>query len=124
MMKTLNIKATKSSPEIVYSPSNNTIAISGDSYPENSFKLYHQVIDFINEYDDPDKALLINISLVYFNSSTSKMLYDIFDMLNHKLEKGFRISVVWFYEENNDFIADESAEFRKEYPQLISLSKQ
>jgi len=116
-MEILTIKPTKSTPEITLDPVNHIHTIKGESYPENSMEFYRGVFDWLDEYIeslDDEQAVVFNIELIYFNSSSSKVLMDIFDIFDDACEDGKNIVVNWIYEEDNEAILEYGEEFAED----------
>ncbi len=118
-MELLKIEATNNTPEIELNAQSAIFTIRGDSYPENSFSFYQPVMTWIENFIASQPAsILIKLELIYFNSSTSKILYDLFDLLNDAQEEGVEIKVNWYYDQKN-YAAQESAEeFQEDYETL------
>ena len=120
-MEDLNIEATASSPKIVTYYKNKEISIKGESYPENPFKFYEPLIEFLNDYKKMEESLDLSIYLVYYNSSTTKVLYDIFDMLD---ESDLTTNIKWIYNESNELALENGEDYIEDYPGLnIELVK-
>ena len=119
-METLEIIATKSSPEINFNSQNNTLSISGESYPENTAQFYEPVFEWIEAYlsELDDQPVSINMELIYFNSSSSKVLMDIFDMLDEASDDGKNITLNWIYDEENDAALEYGEEFAEDVETL------
>jgi len=109
-MQGLYISPTKNTPEIKFSPEENIFHIKGNSSPEDVRELYYPVIEWVRIYVEDiidgegtvyssEKPLKLVIDLEYFNSSSAKFLYDIFNDL--KRLNTFKIPYVveWLYEE-------------------------
>ena len=79
-MKNLLIKPTQSSPEINFNFEQNILEFRGVSYPENTAEFYEPVFLWLEEYfrTVQNQAIAINIDLIYFNTSSSKVLMDFF----------------------------------------------
>ena len=87
-MEALIIKAEDFTPSIILNPNKNKFEIAGKSRPENVKDFYEPVINWFDKntsslvenfkdfYNDSN-PFKFDFKLVYFNSSTSKMLYDI-----------------------------------------------
>ncbi len=118
-MENLIIEATKSSPYIELNCNSNVHTIKGESYPENTFAFYKPVMDWLEEYLEnlEDKAVF-NIEFIYFNSSSSKILMDIFDLLDEACENGKSITVNWIYDEDNDASEEYGEEFAEDLENL------
>lgn len=119
-MEILNIVATKSSPKINLNAQNNTLSISGESYPENTAQFYEPVFKWLETYlsELNNQLMTMNMELVYFNSSSSKVLMDIFDMLDEASDEGKNIVVNWIYDEENDAALEYGEEFAEDVEAL------
>jgi len=116
-MKNLNISATANSPEILYDNDKKILFISGDSYPENAFEFYKPLFNWLNDYlDHSADSLQINISLHYFNSSTSKILYDFLDQLEEANRNN--LSIRWYHDPENELTMEAGEEFQEDYESL------
>ena len=61
--------------------------MSGESYPENSFELYDQLIQWIESYlTTSEHSLTLELHLNYLNTSSVRFMVDIFDMLQSAFE--------------------------------------
>jgi hypothetical protein len=112
-MQDLNIPKTVSSPEIITSIVNKKITIKGESYSENPFKFYEPLINFLTKYTE--SSLFLSIELAYYNSSTSKVFYDIFDILD---ELGIKIKIEWIHNKENHLSLENGKEYANDYPKL------
>lgn len=101
------IKATASTPEIYFSPSENRFHIKGISSPEDVRELYYPVIDWMKSFmvsvnkENPytiDDPLVLKIDLDYFNSSSAKFLYDILMLLRELRDNDIPVEVIWYYD--------------------------
>ena len=119
-MENLNILATKSSPEINFDAQTNILSITGESYPENTTQFYASVFTWLEEYIDNLEAqeVVFNIELVYFNSSSSKVLMDLFDTLEEASEDDKNVSVNWIYDEENEASLEYGEEFAEDMESL------
>lgn len=113
-MNTLTLEATQYTPFISLDPAG-VLTITGKSYPENTFEFYKPVMAWLESYFDgsPADKTVLNMEIIYFNSSSSKLFFDLFDILDENREK-CSIEVNWLYDADNesaleageDFIAD------------------
>lgn len=117
-MDEIKIEATKYTPEIYLNNSKGLIEISGKSYPENTFEFYAPVIEWLDSYfENPQKTTTINIEIIYFNSSTSKLLFDFFDLLEENNDKS-EIVINWIYDEENETALEAGEEFIDDFETL------
>lgn len=119
-MEILEIKATKSSPKVSLNPNTNIHEISGESYPENSYEFYEPIFDWIEEYIENlgDNEAIFNIELYYFNSSSSKILMDMFDIFEDAGEEGKKIVINWIYESENHAAQEYGEEFSEDFENM------
>lgn len=122
-MNNLRIEGTQSTPSILADAQAGTVEMRGDSYPENSFELFSPVMQWIEAYlGDGERPLALNLHLLYLNTSSVKAMMDIFDMLEDAHRKGRQVTVNWYYDEQNERIAELAEEFREDcsFPFLIA----
>jgi hypothetical protein len=119
-MENLQIKATKSSPEIMFDTQTNILSITGESYPENTTQFYEEVFEWLENYleEIEQQEVVFNIELIYFNSSSSKVLMDLFDILEEASDDGKNIAVNWIYDEENDASLEYGEEFAEDMESL------
>ena len=119
-METLGIIATKSSPEINFNAQSNTLSIAGESYPENTAQFYEPVFEWLEAYLNQlnEQPVIFNMELIYFNSSSSKVLMDIFDILEEASDDGKNITLNWIYDEENDAALEYGEEFAEDVETL------
>ena len=119
-MENLEIAATKSSPEVMFNASEHTLSIVGESYPENTTLFYEPVFAWIEKYMDTvdEEEVTVNIELIYFNSSSSKVLMDLFEILEDLSDEGKNITVNWIYDEDNEASLEYGEEFEEDIESL------
>lgn len=114
-MTDLNIPATQSTPGITAACSSGILAMRGDSYPENSFKFFAPVIDWVENYLEESTAPLhLHLRLLYLNTSSVKAMMDIFDLLEESHGQGRDVAVTWFYDAENERVAELAGEFKED----------
>ncbi|GAB3541582.1 biofilm formation regulator SiaD modulator protein SiaC [Noviherbaspirillum agri] len=114
-MNDLHIEGTQSTPAIVTDWQAGTVEMRGDSYPENSYDLFSPVMEWIESWlRDTDRPLTLNLHLLYLNTSSVKAMMDIFDMLEEAHRGGRVVEVNWYYDEQNERVAELADEFRED----------
>ena len=84
------------------------------SLPENTIDFYSPVLEWIDEYkSSPAKNTIVNVSLEYFNTSSSKLILDIFKKFHEIHESGNSIHVNWFYEEDDPDLQNQGELFQE-----------
>lgn len=112
-MNDLIIPATPFTPEIQFRYSSGQLLMMGESYPENTSEFYQPVFKSLSEYLDSIKDTMVTVimHMRYFNSSSSKILINLFDLLERAAKKGNTITVNWYYKAGDD----DSKEFGEEF---------
>lgn len=121
-MEKLSIEGTSKTPTIISNPEEGLLEITGRSNPENSVEFYRPVMDWVDAYaKTPGPKTTVNIKLEHFNTSSSKMILDIFKRLEQVLEARHEIRVNWYYEEDDEELleAGETYESMTELPFLM-----
>ena len=114
-MTELNIPGTQSTPAIQGDWLAGVLAMQGDSYPENSFELFGQVLDWVERFlGEAGRPLALELRLLYLNTSSIKALMDIFDLLEDAHRDGRPVSVSWHYDSRNERVAELAEEFRED----------
>jgi hypothetical protein len=119
-MDNLIIEATKYTPKIHFDCKNNVFEIKGESYPENIGKVYESVFAWLKDYiaQLQNQQTVVNIELIYFNSSSSKVLINMFDMFEEAMEDdGKKFVVNWIYDHEDE----NSLEFGEEFQEDLEL---
>ena len=99
-MELLKIEETKYTPEIIMNPENGEISIKGKSYPENTFEFYEPIMKWLGNYfQKAQEKTIINFEIVYFNSSSSKLFFDLFDLIDENSSTN-DIQINWIYDED------------------------
>jgi hypothetical protein len=116
-MQNLTIEETKYTPEIELKTDGN-FSIKGKSFPENTFEFYEPVMDWLYEYfQNPKPKTTLNLEILYFNSSTSKLFFDLFDIFDENRNKT-DITINWIYDKENESIEESGEDFIEDFENL------
>ena len=117
-MENLKFEATKYTPEFTLN-ADGTISLVGKSYPENTFEFYAPMIKWLEEYfeNSPAEKTVINMEIIYFNSSSSKLFFDFFDLLEENAEDN-SIEINWIYDEENESAQEAGEDFIEDFENL------
>jgi hypothetical protein len=114
-MNNLHIDSTQSTPSIFADAEAGVVEMRGDSYPENSYELFSPVMQWIEDYlSADDRKLTLNLHLLYLNTSSVKAMMDIFDMLEEAHRHQRDVAVNWYYDPQNERVAELAEEFRED----------
>lgn len=119
-MENLYIAPTPSSPEVDFQFDNHTLCLRGESYPENAAAFYNEVITKLQNYlsGQDQQNIEVNIALAYFNSSSTKMLFNLIGALNTAVDAGNRVTLNWYYDEEDDTILEFGQELSEDFPAI------
>lgn len=107
-------------PELVYYPivdfnyNTGICEISGESYMEETYKFYEPVIVWLQDYTADRKPIKLNIRLDYFNTSSSRFILKMFDILKKYKESGGTMEINWYYKKDDPDIVSEINDFMED----------
>ncbi|NDV22043.1 DUF1987 domain-containing protein [Desulfovibrio sp. JC022] len=112
-MENIKIEATERSPELDLNFKMNSFRIKGESYPEDVTEFYGGVLKTLESYFEELEGQTVNFGfeLIYFNSSSAKVLMSLFDMLEEAAEEGNTVNVEWVYVSDDDNMEELGEEF-------------
>lgn len=119
-MTRYTMQATRSTPHMDFDPDTHIHEIKGESYPENCFRFYGPMFEWLQEYLllARGKHVELNMEIVYFNSSSSKAFMDLFDLLEEAALQGTDVVVNWRYHEENETALECGEEFMEDVEKL------
>ncbi len=116
-MKYLRIESTKFTPGIVLDPVNKVFEFYGFSLPENATEFYEPVLYWLNQYkiellNNPpgDTELNVFFKMIYYNSSSLRLLVDIFHIFSDINQKGHSVNLNWYYDGEDPQMAEAGKE--------------
>lgn len=115
-MDNIIIDATERSPAIEFDFAANTFSIKGESYPEDIKGFYGPVVEKLETHLEAQNGADITFvfDLVYFNSSSAKILMGLFDTLDEAAGAGNTVAITWHYEEGDDNAQEFGEEFAED----------
>jgi SiaC family regulatory phosphoprotein len=113
----MKIQQTYSSPHFTIDINSGIIEIKGKSIMVNVKEFYYPIINSIKELAEKEINTIMNIELEYFNTSSSKQIFDIFEILT-KLSRKVDVYINWYYEEDDDSIYDSGLDYSLMFKKL------
>lgn len=111
--------ATSNSPFIEFDHENKIVHIRGNSYPENSYEFYDFLLVWIKEYlEKTSNSLRLNMEIIYMNSGTSKVFYDLFSLLTDFKNAGKEIEIHWIYDKENCSAEENGEDYQEDFEAL------
>jgi hypothetical protein len=90
------------------------LEIRGKSIPENSVEFYQPVFSWIENYmGSPAGSTVLDVQLDYFNTSSAKILADIFRKLEQLNEtKKTLVTINWHYNDQDDDMLEAGEDYK------------
>ena len=103
-MENIKLEGNKRTPTIEFDAQKGLLKISGRSIPENSWKFYKPFIDWIKEYVSTTQNRMTNVHIMleYCNSSSSKYILDILQLLDDLASTNHMVNFEWYYADNDE----------------------
>ncbi|MCL2637035.1 MAG: DUF1987 domain-containing protein [Oscillospiraceae bacterium] len=108
---------TGSTPYVLVDEGKKYINIKGESYHENVIEFFKEVNDWLNDYTELD-GFVFDCEMLYFNSSTAKLLYNMLMHMDDCAAKGNKITVNWITTQDNDIIIECGEDFQEDMSNL------
>jgi hypothetical protein len=109
-------------PNVTFSTSG-ICEISGESYLEESFEFYDNLIKWIDQYfNEGGNSIQLSFKLTYFNTSSSRAILDLLTSLKRHQEDSKDVTVNWYYPDpDNDEMRMEAEDYIDETGLEINL---
>lgn len=119
MLENITIEETQYTPYIELNSYTKQVAIRGKSYPENTFEFYEPIMKWVEDYvnSDSNEKLEVNMEIIYFNSSSSKLFFDLFDVL-YDASKKLEITINWICDGENECAIEAGEDFKEDFEDL------
>ncbi len=86
-------------PSVNFNASTGVCEISGESFLEDTVGFYKPILKWLEEFIETEKkSIIFVIKLTYFNTSTSRSLLDILNLLKKYEVEGGDIVIKWHYD--------------------------
>ncbi|MGE0089213.1 MAG: DUF1987 domain-containing protein [Bacteroidales bacterium] len=113
-MNPLIINSGEDTPTIYLDNRKGKMEFSGSSVPENAIRFYKPVIEWLDQYvQNPKEVTEFVFRMKLLNTSSSKVFYDIFKIIN-KLGENCknRVRILWYYSYLDDEIREQGHDYK------------
>ena len=112
-MDNIFISATNRTPDVAFDFDTGHLKISGESYPEDVTRFYNPLLDALHDWLDAaaGRSCQFDFKLIYFNSSSAKVVMTLMDMLDDAAGDGATVTVRWIYDPEDDNMLELGEEF-------------
>ena len=101
MLKDFTFDGDNKCPKIVLEKSGE-LSFFGRSLPENAKEIFNQVFEWMNNYKQEAAELTnINFHLEYFNTTSSKMIFEVMSIAEDMIKSGQNVNINWHYEKDD-----------------------
>lgn len=97
-MESLLIESTERTPLIEFNSLTGHFKIEGNSIPEDTLAFYKPIFTWLDNYLETGGGVTLQVQLSFFNTSTSKCLFNIFKKVQSLHDKGRTSSILWLYD--------------------------
>ena len=79
--------------------------VSGRALPEDALEFFKPIEDWLRAYsEDPLDMTVMEMSVDYFNSASTRYIFNILMSLEDLIDAGKQAKVVWYYRNDDDMI--------------------
>ena len=113
-MAPLIINGTEDTPEVIFDTETGKFTITGTSIPENARKFYDPIISWIDDYlKNPNEDTSVSFKLKYFNTASTKYLFDIMVQMKPLISNGKSLVFNWYVLKDDDDMFEAGQGFSK-----------
>lgn len=106
-MEPFKVTGTSQYPNIILDKASGKFEFSGNSLPEDAKAFFDPIIQWIENYAlDPNPETVVRFKMVYYNTPSSKLLFQVLKRFERIAASGNKISVIWAYNEDDIDIKD------------------
>lgn len=115
-MENIRILAAQRTPSLSLDVVNRVFELEGESYPEDTKKFYEEPIAQVLEFLalKHQEEVICKFKLKYFNSSSAKIIMDLYTAIEDSAKSGNRVKVEWHYIADDDNMKELGEEFSEE----------
>ena len=115
----MTIERTRVTPFVQLDAKEGILEFKGRSSPSESLEFYYPILSSMDKvFVTGSTSLTVNFAFEYFNTSSSKCLFDILKRLAQFKSQGMDVQVNWYYEAYDD----EMKETGEDYEDVLGMS--
>ena len=97
-MKKIKLTATNGTPAIIFDGEKGVFEISGISVLEDAQVFYQPILEMFELYiANPHAGICFIFKLRFFDTPSSKVIFNIFTKLAALYQKGINVKIFWYY---------------------------
>jgi len=113
-MDSINIKGSLHTPSVDFNAETGELEMCGRSIPEETLNFFNPLINWVKDYSqEPQPITTLNLKIEYLNSGSHTSLLVILKKLEelHNSDKGVKVTVIWYYEEDDEYMLEAGEEY-------------
>ncbi len=114
--------ATQATPEVNFDFSAQRLVLKGEAWPENAAAFFRPLLqsieNWLQEKPASSEPVRLHVALSYFNSSSTKMLFELFECMNGFAKNGAPCELYWYYDAEDDISEEFGEELRIDFTSL------
>lgn len=120
-MDNIEIPSGNRTPAVSFDFGQHLFKISGESYPENVTSFYNPLLELFDEYLSGNgiEFCQFNFELIYFNSSSAKVIMMLMEKLDAAAASGVKVDVHWLYDAEDETMQELGEEFGEDLESAI-----
>lgn len=120
-MEALILASSSTTPNVNFDVENMSFTIEGECRPENVLTYFSPIINWLNKFknweinlpEPIDQTLEFHFKLAYYNTSSAKFLFNIFEKMKSIHQEGLKVKIFWHYDELDEDLLENGQEFEK-----------
>jgi len=114
-MENIYVKGKERSPCVDFRFDENYFALSGESYPEDTATFFGPIINNFADYcSKAHEQITFDVTLAYFNTSSAKVLMNLFQILENCGKLGASVLINWAYQKDDEVMLEFGEDFSKD----------
>ena len=115
----LERESTQSTPYVIIDEKEHYMKLEGMSFHENTIEFFQDILKWLNDYLPTDfGSFTFDCKMKYFNSSTTKILFDILELMNDNAINGNQVIVNWYVNQEDDMLIELCEDIEEDYDNL------
>ena len=116
-MESFYLARSPRAPEVAFDFAANHFLLRGESYPEDVSAFYGPLVTQLKQHLQTQKNanITFNFDIIYFNSSTAKVLLGLFDFLDTiAMQEGNQVTIYWQHRTEDEGMIEIGEEFAED----------
>ena len=120
-MEALVLQSSSTTPNINFDVQNLSFTIQGECRPENVLTYFSPILNWLNKFknyginvaEPITDTLVFHFKLAYYNTSSAKYLFNIFEKMKAIQGEGIKVKIMWYYDILDEDLLENGEEFEK-----------